>query len=158
LFRHVRRLGEQERCPGYRFPQAGESLRGAEWALDQAARALEIARLRLDALASKPLLDGVAPFSALYDDVWDQSVLSAEDACARATRDLDELTARLEEWRSVPPFLAPTPIHRRSLWRCKAGTSVPLCYSSALRRPAGEPILVPAMDGVDCPRCLDFYT
>lgn len=154
LFRHVRKLGMPERCIGSKFPPAGTSLRGTEWALDRAASvvmALDLRRKRLD---GQPDIEGVGPFSPMYPGLWHHAVMAIEHERAKVVAEVDELAARLAEWRPTAPFLMPRPIHRAALWKCRAGTAVPLCYSEAPRRPTGDPVLAPTMDGVDCAHCI----
>jgi hypothetical protein len=156
LFRHVRWLGTQTRCDGHRFPHAGKSLRGTEWALDRAARQLLTLNGYHKRLTNQPLLDCIGPFDPQYEVLWHNEINRVELLRTTLTTEIDELTARLEEWHEAAPFLEPTPIHRVALWKCRAGTAVPLCFSSAPHRPGGSPTLLPGMNGVDCPQCLRF--
>lgn len=139
---------------GPKFPPAGESLRGTEWALDRAALILVTLDTRREQLEAQPTINGTNPFSPVYTGIWHHQVMAIEHERAKVAAEVDELSARLAEWRPAAPFLAPRPIHRAALWKCRAGTRVPLCYSEAQRRPSGDPILVPTMDGVDCDGCV----
>lgn len=156
LFPHVRRLRSPERCMGYKFQPAGQSLYGTQWALDRAASVLLDLDARRQKLEAQPPINGVFPFNPMYPNVWNQAVMGVEHERSKVAAELDELAARLEEWRQGAPHLEPGPIHRVALWKCRAGTTVPLCYSEARHRPSGDPIMVPTMEGVDCRGCHQF--
>lgn len=156
MFRHVRFLGKPERCLGYKHPPAGESLRGTEWAIDQAAATLQALDQLSGDLNYRPILNGIGPFSANYEGLWHQMVMRTIKQQADLRVVLEELLRNQAEWRLGAITLGPTPIHRASLWKCRAGTAVPLCHSTATNRPSGEPILMPSDVGVGCDACISM--
>jgi hypothetical protein len=105
-------------------------------------------------LAGRPVLGGIGPCQALYESVWEQAAAKLEHDRAQLLAELDRLLEMLAEWRPTHAELNPRTLHRGSLWKCRAGTAVPLCWSLAPHRPDAPAILLPSWVGVDCPECL----
>ena len=109
--------------------------------------------MRHEELDSRPILNGIGPFSPNYEGLWYQESMVCEVRRKAAQAELDELVAKHDEWQLGVTWLPVGPIHREALWKCRAGTAVPLCFSTADHRPSGDPILAPSMTGVTCPTC-----
>lgn len=154
LYPHVYTLGMKERCHGYRFPPAGESLEGSRWQLDKLVHELRNLQEEHLVLQQRPLLGGTGPFSDIYEALWYQKTHHAELRIKCLTLEVDRLTATIKEWQPGEPIPGPTRVHLQALWKLRAGTAVPLCFSEAPQRPAGDPILVVTNDLVDCPVCV----
>lgn len=158
LYGHIRVLGKQPRCPGYRFPHAGESLDGTRWAIDQMVSEMTRLDHHMVWLQSRPILDGMSPFDPQYDARWFQLCFQTEHDRGQTQRELTDLAAKLQEWTPAGPVLEPRPVHKQAIWKCRAGTAVPLCYSDAARRPTGSPIMVDEPTLVECVRCISMFS
>lgn len=157
LFRHVRHLGFNDRCEGSRFEPAGRSLYGTRWAIDQLVGRIQKLEHEGMALVNKPLLDGIGPFDGTYEALWYQAQHFCELKLKTSRYELEHLSKKLEEWVPHGPILGPDSVHLIALWKCRAGTSVPLCFSGAESRPRGEPILITDIAKVSCQGCIEQF-
>lgn len=157
LFRHVYQLGFPDRCEGSKYPPAGTSLYGTRLTLDHLAGEVQALQQESVVLQAKPLLDGIGPFDAMYEARWYQASHFCELKLKAKQLMLDRLAQQLKEWIPSGPILGPDQVHKVALWQCRAGTSVPLCFSGFETRPRGEPILVVDASQVTCSHCIQLF-